>query len=271
MELTDELKQAIAFHADQCPDQEVCGVVLKDNSTVWSANLAEDSSNGFCLDENCTDLVLSKIAIAVYHSHPSESHPRIMQFSGRDEQGQWKYTDIYYSQHCKIPYILYHTIEKSWDLYDPDALYPFPLELDRRPSDPMNIEFYLRWQWHWGRSDCYSLMRSYFRGMVGIQLPEVERSPNPDEFKDPGWDKYRLGLVQNGFIDLNEGDKLQLHDVVLMKVQGENFHHCGIIVDAERSWMLHHLMFPRLSERIVYGGYWLDLTHSVWRHETLWG
>jgi hypothetical protein len=266
--LTPEIKQTIAQYAHSEPDEEVCGLVLKSGEVVPSQNLANDRTTHFILDDYCSLLALSAKSdvAAVYHSHCLDDQPRIMQYSGQDEDENWQYGDIYHSQRSRLPYILYHTVEESWDYYDPNGLHPFPLDNTLEPTD---INFYLRWQWLVGRSDCYTQMRSYYRAIVGIELPEVERTPDPDGFLQPGWDKFRDGLVANDFVALEPGTKLQLHDVPLMRYRGENWHHVGVISDAEKCHMIHHYGGRRLSDRVIYGGDWLTATHRVYRHKSL--
>jgi NlpC/P60 family len=265
--LTQDIKKVIAQYAHTETDEEVCGVVLKSGEVVPSQNLAEDPTTGFILDNHCSELIFRGEGIAaVYHSHCLDEQPRIMAYSGMDEEGNWQYGDIFHSQRSNLPYILYHSIEESWDYYDPNELHPFPLLNTLEPTD---INFYLRWQWMVGRSDCYSLMRSYYRAIVGIELPEFDRTANPDGYKEPGWDKFRSGLVENDFVALDPSVKLQIHDVPLMRFKGENWHHVGIICDVEKSHMVHHLGGLRLSDRVIYGGDWLNATHKIYRHRTL--
>jgi cell wall-associated NlpC family hydrolase len=269
--LTDEIKAAIASHANDFPEQEVCGVVLRSGAVIPSENLAEDVTTGFILDDRCSDLIFrdsggAESVVAVYHSHCLEEQPRTMVFSGLDDRSVWTYGDIAHSQRSKLPYILFHTIEQSWDYYDPDGIHPFPLI---QKEDPQDISFYLGWQWMWGRADCYTLMRAYYGNVVGIELPEVERSPDPEEYLSKEWNKFQEGLLVNGFVGLEKTTRLQLHDVVLMRIRGEQWHHVGIISDSQRHHLIHHLGEPRLSERVVYGGVWVEATHQIYRHHSL--
>lgn len=259
---------AIANHAHEYPDIEVCGIVLANDEVVRSTNIANDPSNHFILDDRTTELLYRTEVKAVYHSHCLEQQPRLMEFSGLDDVGRWVSGDVALSQRSGLPYLMYHTLERSWDYYDPQGLHPYPLQ--QSCFDAMAIEFYLGWRWSWGRSDCYSLMRSYYRGKLGIELPLIERSPDPRECQQVGWDRFRQGLVENGFVRLDVRSRLQNNDVILMKAEGQvNWHHVGMVCDAVKSYVVHAPPAPRLSARIVYGGEWFELTEGVYRHSSL--
>ena len=264
--LTEELKSAIVSLTTEGLTEEIGGLlILEDDLPVLVPcdNIAQqfglDKENWFVLDPEQQERAgqLGKVA-AFYHIHYREDQP-----------GELTYRDINNSQKSRLPFILYHSEYKTWDYYEPDGLHPFPM---KQPSyTPDQVEFYLRWRWVWARSDCYTLMRSYFKGMVGIDLPQIERSEDEKEYKNPGWDRYREGLIANDFVALDKDTPIQLHDVILMRVDGENYHHTGIITDPVQHHMIHHLCYPRLSERIIWGGEWYNLTHpqGIYRHRSL--
>lgn len=58
--LTDEAKRAIAQHSDSLPNQEVCGLILKDGSVVPSVNAIASTGierDGVKVDETTDALI----------------------------------------------------------------------------------------------------------------------------------------------------------------------------------------------------------------------
>ena len=51
--------------------------------------------------------------------------------------------------------------------------------------------------------------------------------------------------------------------MVIMQVQSDKWNHAGILLDG--NMLLHHL-YGHLSQRVPYGGYWMDRTMKVVRY-----
>jgi proteasome lid subunit RPN8/RPN11 len=260
--ITQEIKDKIKVLADQNPEEEICGFVLDDGTVLPRNNLADDPTEAFIISYQAVTAAkrLGKI-IALYHTHHKDTH-------GSDLSP----TDIQNAQKWKIPFLLYHINESfpalSWDYFDPLGIDPFPMT---HSGDPSTLNFYLNWKWVWGRADCYSLMKSYYKGVLNIDLPDIIRSISFEEYKVEGWNRYREGMISAGFKKLPQGSPMKLHDVVLMNLNGVAPHHSGIIVDPVQKHMLHHDRAPRLSRVVVFGGYWGDCAAQggLWRHESL--
>jgi proteasome lid subunit RPN8/RPN11 len=273
--LTPDVKRSIASHAKEDPNNEVCGViadgkVIRCRNAIGSLSEAElgqikardnyspdfilDAADWLKVQANNTEIQ------AVYHSHHLESHAE--ELSG---------ADIQQSKLLKTPYIMYHTLYDSWDLYSPHFPHPYPLKLNRA-ANPKSIDFYLQRPWKYDRSDCYSLVWDYYRGVLGIDIGEVPRDKDPRRMITKDWDRYRQELPDRGFVHLRGAAILQDHDVVLMKVNSKhNPEHIGVIIDAQKSLMLHHPGDPKLSLREIYGGFWRDaaMGYGVYRHKSL--
>jgi proteasome lid subunit RPN8/RPN11 len=256
--LTDEIKAEIESHADEFPTIEVCGFVLKTGEVVRSENQSTDPENSAVTDPDLFLEHQDNIA-AIYHSHCKIEHAGYLSFH-----------DIVQSKFFNLPYILFHTIDRSWDLYDPNDLNPWPLQ--ERNGTPQSADFYIGWAWDWGRADCYTLLRNWMKGHGICEMDEFERSPNPEEYLTEGWSRYEDGLPTQGFVRLAPGTPLQKHDVVLMAIKSDTPHHAGVITHVARGGeqiqFIHHLGPTRLSKEVVYGGYWKDSTRSVWRFES---
>lgn len=131
-------------------------------------------------------------------------------------------------------------------------------------------------QFFHGILDCYTLIRDWYAREACIELPDFERE---DDWWKKGQDLYMQGFAKAGFGYIPDGAPLQAGDVVLMVVGASVANHAGIYLDkrplAEApdlhpvpNAMLHHL-YGRLSERVVYGGYWQEVTRAVVRHKDL--
>jgi proteasome lid subunit RPN8/RPN11 len=252
MLISDAIKSAIIAHAHAVAPNEACGVIIDNDLAIACRNIADNPEQDFKLApadyaKACTQGTIT----ALYHSHPHADHPDTFTFA-----------DISSCQAAKLPYILYHVPTGGWDYYDPSDINPYLLQLiGHLPTDH---EFYLGRQYVWGRSDCYNLLRDYMKGMLGIEMGLFARTSDPQEWKKPGWNRYVEGLPGEGFVQVKDGS-LKLHDVLLFALDGKTAHHAGILVNETRMWFIQHLQ-GRLSERSVYGGFWQDRLHSVWRH-----
>lgn len=120
-------------------------------------------------------------------------------------------------------------------------------------------------EFHYGVLDCYTLIRDYYAWELGITLPEFDHGP------DCWWDRkhanYRAGFspylqhfASAGFVEASGA--LQVGDIVLMQIRADEPNHAGVYIGDEI--MLHHL-YNRLSDRVIYGGYFADVTRKIIR------
>ena len=124
-----------------------------------------------------------------------------------------------------------------------------------------------------GVLDCYSIIRDWYSRQRGIELPDFVR--------EDGWwngeqELYLDQFALAGFRPLTETEALAPGDVILMQHQSARTNHGGIFLGGEAldeapglhpvpDAMLHHL-YGRPSERVVYGGYWRDITRLRLRY-----
>ena len=263
------VKQAIASHARCNINEEVCGLILKTDAIVPIENILPvgdvndlesiTKHNDFRMPDDIIPTMGDKIQ-AIYHSHWREESPAMLTSA-----------DIIQSRAVQIPYIVYHVGFDKWDLWDSNGLHPWPLSKKR--SDPKRLEFYTGWPWEWARADCLTLLRSYYKGMLNHDIADFQRTATEHEFqqrlRDGSWNDYEENLGDQGIIKVFDGEpnrfKFQLHDIVLMRLQGANPHHVGIVVDLQPLKILHHLESGRLSEVVLYGKGRIRQTASVWR------
>lgn len=246
--------ERVAAHAEFYSEEEVCGFLIERESgeieCVESENTAASRKTSFKLDRRQFDKESeSGRVLALYHSHWADW-----------SAAELSVEDIRQSKKSGIPYLLYHPIEKTWDYYDPNDLDPFPLVENICEASPTSLDFYLGWRWAWARADCYTLMRHYYRGLLGIDLPDFDRAPTPEEQLTGVWDRFAEAMPSIGFVLLDPDEPLRDHDLLLMRMNGDVTHHCGVITNAQTPEFIHHLAYPRVSEKRVYGAYWREVT-----------
>lgn len=264
MQLSAEIKQRIAEHARLLPEQEVCGVVLDTGLVIPLPNDHPTPETDFQLPFDTLPKYRERIKF-VYHSHWEESSPALLTPA-----------DIINARATGVASVVYHTAFDQWDLFDPKGLHPWPLK--QKHFDPKRLEFYLGWPWEWGRSDCLTVFRAYYEGMLGNYIQDFQRVETEEQFlkllNEAQWNQYDEELGNQGLHKIYEGSppktfEFKRHDVILMQLQGRCPHHVGILVDVNRMQLLHHLQAGRLSEVVPYGRGRIRQTRSVWRLKDL--
>ena len=115
-------------------------------------------------------------------------------------------------------------------------------------------------QWVWGVTDCWSLVRDYYKEQHNIELLDYQRPTTPQDFLDnPLFEQY---AERTGFRELNKDEKLQKGDVLLMSILHPTLNHVAIFLGDE---ILHHLA-DRLSTREPYNEWLLKCTGKRYRY-----
>lgn len=217
---------------------EICGVILNNETFLEVQNLHHDPENHFALDPNVwEEEEKGRKITCIVHSHTK----------GQDT---FSPQDVRSCKQLQIPWYLFCLPSGKEIYYDP--LKPEPL---------------LGREWHYGLWDCYSLVKDYYSIQRGIRLKDYERGAAMD-WMEPEWNVFVENFQEEGFKIINEDKALKSGDVILMQLQGHNPNHLGMILDPNTNVMLHHL-YGRLSEVTVYGGYWLKHTKMRLRHESI--
>ena len=112
----------------------------------------------------------------------------------------------------------------------------------------------------WGVTDCWSLVRDWYREEKQIELKDYQRSMTPEEFlKNPLFEDY---ATQTGFRELEPNEPLQEGDVLLMSILHPTLNHVAIFLG---DMVLHHLA-DRLSCREPYSPWLLKCTGKRFRY-----
>ena len=115
-------------------------------------------------------------------------------------------------------------------------------------------------QWVWGITDCWALVRDWYKEELGITLRDWDRPSTPEEFlKNPMFERC---AEATGFKVLSPNEKLQNGDLLFMSILGVGLNHVAIFIDGD---VLHHLT-DRLSCRESYSEWLLKCTGKRLRY-----
>ena len=209
-------KDAALAHAKDQDPKESCGLLLniKGKEKYFPCrNLSMTAFQCFIIDpedyikaDNTGDI------IAVIHSHPVT--PPVASQSDKVA--------------CEQSGLVWHIVNpktESWGYLEPTG-YKAPI---------------LGRQWAWGVTDCYTLVRDWYKEKLNIDLIDWHRPTTLEEFnKNPMFEKC---AEKTGFRELRPDEKLINGDLLFMSIFSNNLNHVAIFIDGD---VLHHLT-DRLS------------------------
>ena len=209
-------KEAALAHAKDQDPKESCGLLLniKGKERYYPCrNLSMTAFQCFIIDpedyiraDNTGDI------IAVIHSHPVT--PPVPSQSDKVA--------------CEQSGLVWHIVNpktESWGYLEPTG-YKAPI---------------LGREWAWGVTDCYTLVRDWYKEKLDIELIDWQRPTTLDDFnKNPMFEKC---AEQTGFRELRPDEKLINGDLLFMSILSNNLNHVAIFIDGD---VLHHLT-DRLS------------------------
>lgn len=241
---------AIRKHAEAEYPNEACGLVVKAGrkERYVPCRNKNASGNHFVMHpEDYADAEEAGEIIAVVHSHP-------------DHPAKPSEADIVSCETSGLPWLIAEVREGKTG------------EIVRIEPKGYEAPLLGRMFFH-GVLDCYSLVKDVYQRERGIELPEPER--------EDGWwegeaELYLDNFAAAGFREVTDGS-LEPFDVILMQLRSKRTNHAGVYLgDTPLSEapnlhrvpnaMIHH-RYGRLSERVVYGGYWRDITRMVIRYD----
>jgi len=228
-------KDAALVHAKDQDPKEAVGLLLnvKGKERYFPCqNLAITNHQEFIL--NPEDYVkadnLGEI-IGIFHSHPV-TPPTPSQ------------ADRISCEHSKLPWYIVNPKTEQWAELKPEGYKP---ELCGRP-------------WVWGVTDCWSLVRDWYKQEKNIDLIDYERSITPEEFlENPLFEKY---AKDTGFRELGNEEPPKVGDVLLMSIMHPTLNHVAIFLG---DMVLHHLA-DRLSCKEPYSEWLLKCTGKRYRY-----
>ena len=209
-------KYKALLHAQQEDPKESCGLLLNIKGKERyhpCRNLSMTDHQCFIIDpedyvkaDNLGDIV------AVVHSHPlTPPNPSQADKVSREASG--------------LPWYIVNPNTEQWGYLEPCG-YEAPL---------------LGRQWVWGITDCWSLVRDWYKENKNIELRDWDRPTTPEEFlKNPLFEQCAW---RTGFRKLRYDERLENGDVLAMSILGNGLNHVAIFINGD---VLHHLT-DRLS------------------------
>lgn len=228
---------AIMAHAESTFPSECCGLVIQKGRVekyIPCENRAAAPGEQFEIaPEDYAAAEDQGTVVAVVHSHP-----------GDGATTQPSELDMLMCDATEVPWVI-----ASWPEGDIRTITP-------RGDRPLTGR-----QFVLGHADCWTLLMDYFRTEHSITLPNysVDR-----HWWEQGENLYMDNWYECGFREFSGPPRPG--DVVIMQVQSPVANHAGVLL--EGNMLLHH-MYGQLSQRVPYGGYYLDRTIKIVRHQEL--
>lgn len=237
-------QQAIHAHALEAYPREACGVIVVRRGReryVPCQNLAAMPDEHFVLSPR--DLAAAEDqgeVTAIVHSHP-------------DMPARPSEADRVGCERSELPWVIVSVMPGVSG----------PAVVDTQVIEPSGYEAPLVGRtWAHGVLDCWALCRDWYARERGVLLPDPPRA-------DGWWDDGASDLYGDASMAAAGFRKVDLAgiapgDLILMQIRSKNLvpNHAAIYIGDGH--ILHH-MHGRLSSRDVYGGYWQEVTRSVWR------
>ena len=222
-------KQDALVHAKEQDPKESCGLLIeiKGKEKYFPCkNLSTYSQQCFIIDPD--DFVKAEESgniLAVIHSHPV-TPPIASQ------------ADKISCENSKLPWHIVNPKTEQWGYYEPSGYKP-PL---------------IGRHWVWGITDCWALVRDWYKETKGIILRDWDRPTTPEEFiADPMFERCAW---RTGFRQLRPEEKLQNGDLLFMSIMATGLNHVAIFLDGD---VLHHLA-DRISCKEPYNQWLLKCT-----------
>ena len=222
-------KEDAIIHAKDQDPKESCDILIeiKGKEKYFPCkNLSTYSQQCFIIDPK--DFVKAEEKgniLAVVHSHPVT--PPIASQADRIS-----------CENSKLPWHIVNPKTEQWGYYEPSGYKP-PL---------------IGRHWVWGVTDCWSLVRDWYKEKKGIILRDWDRPTTPEQFIDNPL--FESCFLETGFRELRPDEKLKNGDALLMSIMATGLNHVAIFLDGD---VLHHLA-DRISCREPYNEWLLKCT-----------
>jgi proteasome lid subunit RPN8/RPN11 len=228
-------KYKALLHAQREDPRESCGLLLnvKGKERYYPChNLSITDNQCFIIDpEDYVKADNIGEIIGVVHSHPITP----------PEPSE---ADKISCEQSKLPWYIVNPNTEQWGYCEPCG-YRAPI---------------LGREWVWGVTDCWSLVRDWYRDEKQIILRDWTRPTTPEEFlRDPMFERCAW---RTGFRELRSDEKLENGDLLFMSILGNGLNHVAIFLNGD---VLHHLA-DRLSCREPYSEWLLKCTGKRYRY-----
>ena len=228
-------KQDALIHAKEQDPKESCGLLIemKGKEKYFPCkNLSTYKQQSFIIDPD--DFVKAEESgniLAVIHSHPV-TPPIASQ------------ADKISCENSELPWHIVNPKTEQWGYYEPSGYKP-PL---------------IGRHWVWGVTDCWSLVRDWYKEEKNIILRDWDRPTTPQQFLEKPL--FESCAWRTGFRELRADEKLINGDVLLMSILSPTLNHVAIFLDGD---VLHHLA-DRISCKEPYNQWLLKCTGKRYRY-----
>tara|TARA_A100001515_G_scaffold127848_1_gene113747 strand:+ start:814 stop:1515 length:702 start_codon:yes stop_codon:yes gene_type:complete len=223
------------IHAKNQEPKEAVGLVLNVRGKLKyypCNNLAITDHQCFILDpEDYVKADNIGNIVGIFHSHPVNP-PTPSQ------------ADKVSCEASGLPWYIVNPTSKEWSYLEPCGYEP-PL---------------LGRQWVWGVTDCWSLVRDWYKENKNINLKDWDRPLTPQEFNDNPL--FEQCANDTNFRELDSNEKLENGDVLLMSIMYPTLNHVALFFQGD---VIHHLT-DRLSCREPYSEWLLKCTGKRYRY-----
>ena len=227
-------KESALNHAKEQDPKESCGLLLniKGKERYHPCRNLSTNNQYFILDpEDYVKGDKRGEIIAIVHSHPF-TPPVPSQ------------ADKVSCEHSGLSWHIVNPKTEEWGYYEPVG-YKAPL---------------LGRQWVWGITDCWSLVKDWYKETKNIELRDWERPTTLEDFnKDPMFERCAW---RTGFRKLRPDEQLINGDLLFMSIFGKGLNHVAVFLNGE---VLHHLT-DRLSCREPYSAWLQKCTGAKYRY-----
>ena len=227
-------KEALSHAKDQEP-KEAVGLVLNIRGKLKyypCNNLAITDHQCFILDpEDYLKADNAGYIVGIFHSNPINP-PTPSQ------------ADKVSCEASGLPWYIVNPTSQEWSYLEPCGYKP-PL---------------LGRQWVWGVTDCWSLVRDWYKENKNINLRDWERPLTPQEFNDKPL--FEQCADDTNFRELQNNERLEDGDVLLMSIMYPTLNHVALFFQGD---VIHHLT-DRLSCREPYSVCVLKCTGKRYRY-----
>ena len=228
-------KDVALAHAREQDPKESCGLLveIKGKARYFACkNLSNWSNQCFIIDPvDYAKAEDSGKILAIIHSHPV-TRPIASQ------------ADKISCENSGLPWHIVNPKTEQWGYYEPSGYKPTLLG---RP-------------WVWGVTDCWSLVRDWYKQEKNIVLRDWDRQTTPQQFLEKPL--FESCAWRTGFRELRTDEKLINGDVLLMSILSPTLNHVAIFLDGD---VLHHLA-DRISCKEPYNRWLLKCTGKRYRY-----
>ena len=228
-------QKAALQHAKEDAPREACGllVVVKGRQRYWPCKNVSTEDDFFILDP--FDYAAAEdvgTILAIVHSHPQT--PAVA--SEADKMA---------CEQFGLPWHIVSLLDERWCQIKPSG-YEAPL---------------VGREWVWGVSDCWTLVRDWYRQTLGIKLRDWQRPVSSELFRQSPM--FEECFAETGFVETDSPEP-QKGDLLFMRLDGcRGLNHVAVYIGEGK--MLHQLQ-GRLSSRDYWDGYWQKVTGRIVRY-----